>query len=31
MEIIATEPTFEKFRLTEVYVPPSRPKSIEGF
>jgi hypothetical protein len=26
-----TQPVFEKFRPTKLHVPPSRPKSIEGF
>jgi len=28
---MVTQPTFEKFRLIELYVLPNRPKSIEGF
>jgi hypothetical protein len=28
---VATQPAFEKFRPVELQVPPSRPKSIEGF
>jgi hypothetical protein len=31
MERMVTQPAFEEFRQVELHVPPSRPKSPEGF
>ncbi len=31
MKKVTTQPTFEKFKLVELQVPPSRPKSTKGF
>ncbi len=31
MEKVATQPTFEKFRLAKLQVSPNRPKSAKGF
>jgi len=31
MKKVTTQPTFEEFRLVELQVPPSRPKSTKGF
>jgi hypothetical protein len=31
MERVATQPTFEEFKLAELHVPPSRPESVTKF
>jgi hypothetical protein len=31
MERVAIQPTFEKFKLVELEVPPSKPESTKGF